>query len=253
MPPPPICPQARKYLDFLAAHPQMSRVEIEKAIGSGVGAVERWSKTYGEEFRVEEQSIRARFRIVEAKRRQAAQVLSSGGALPSASPAIDGGELDPKLGAFLKHYAALGNRTKAIQSCWAEGVQLQLEDVSAAINSDSDFRRRFFAIFERVIVEIEDGQIDKGREGKTQSALAVLRAHRPEKYGNRMRITVDGGLQLTAGDRQAVEESKGGAVRKFRMRAAKSAASLPGGVTPEDVVEGEVLREIVGAVGEGVN
>lgn len=248
----PLCSQARKYLDFLAAHPHLKRQEVEKAIGSGTGSAERWSATYKEEFRGEEAAIRARWRIVEAKRKKAGQQIAAG--KTPATDHLEAAEFDPRLGIFLEHYAALGNRTKALKACREEGVSLQLEEVQAAVTTDAEFRRRFFAVFERVIVEIEDGQIDKGREGKTQSALAVLRAHRPEKYGNRMRITVDGGLQLSLADRSAVEDAKGGAVRKFRQRAAQSAAALPGGRQAEDIVDGELVKAVVEQIDrEGIN
>lgn len=251
---PPLSPSARKYLDFLAAHPHMSRKEVQTAIGVGKYAAERWVKTYGEEFRGEEDAIRTRFKIAESKRKHAAKLIAAGKLLPAEQPRPEGIELDPKLGIFLEHYAALGNRTKALKACREEGVMLQLEDVQEAIHADAEFRQRFFAVFERVLTEIEDGQIDKGREGKTQSALAVLKAHRPERYGNRMRITVDGRLQLSVGDRQAVEEKKSGAVRKWRQRAAASAAALPGARQPEDIVDGQLVEQIVAeVVREGVN
>jgi hypothetical protein len=251
---PPICPQARKYLDFLAAHPHLTRIEAEKAIGSGKGAAERWSKTYGAEFRSEEATIRARWKVAEAKRKHAAKLIAEGKLPAPGQPRPETDSLDPRLAVFLEHYAALGNRTKALQRCREEGVSLQLEDVQLASRTDPVFHERYAALFERVLVEIEDSQIDKGREGKTQSALAVLKAHKPQKYGNRMKITVEGGLQLSVGDRADVEAKKAGAVRKWRQRAAASAAALPGARQAEDIIDGQLVEQLTDVVArEGVN
>lgn len=249
--PPPLCAQARKFLDFLAAHPQLTRQEVEKEIGSGTGSAERWAATYKEAFRGEEVSIRARFKIAEAKRLEAARRLAAGGSVPDEQPrptAAD--DNDPGLERFLALFAELRHRTKAIAQCQVEGFRVELEDVQRAVATDKVYRTRFLALMDRVLVEIEDGQIEKGRKGGVQSALAVLRAKRPDEYGNRLRVTVSGGLQLSAGDRGAVEEAKGGALRKFRQRSSDSAARLPGGAPVEDgdTIEGTVVEELLRGV-----
>jgi len=241
-----LCPQARKYLDFLAAHPDQSRKQIEKAIGSGSGSAMRWSKAYGQDFRGEEETTRARFKIAQLKARQAADALARGKQLPGGPAPIDSGELELRMARFLDYYSVSLHRTDAIRKCQAEGLDLQWEDVEDEIGRNKDFRRRFFAVFNRGIVETEDQVLARGREGKPQQALAVVKAYKPEKYGNRLKVTVQGGIQLGFGDRAAVEDSKEqGAVRRWQLRAAQSAAALAPRRMAEDVVDAEFVEAAV--------
>lgn len=239
---PPLCAQARKYLDFLASHPSLTRKEVEKAIGSGAGSAERWSQAYKEDFRGEEATIRARHKVAESKRRQAADSIRRGE--PQAGgPAPVTAELAGPLDRFLELYGIYKNRTKALELCRQEGVDVQWDDVARALKTDREFFARFEMLFERVLIEIEDGVINKARDGQSQAAITILKAKRPREYGNKLRVTVDGGLQLGVADRQAVEEVKSGAVARWRDRAAKSAAGMVQPVVAEDVIEGEFVEE----------
>lgn len=235
---PPLCPQAKKYLEHLARHPELNRQQCEEAIGSGKRSASRWACVYGAAFRAEEEAIRQRYKVAKLHQKRAAE--QAGIELPEAG---DGDLVDPRLLRFLELYEEKKHRTEAIRACQAEGIELRWADIVDALRWSKTFARRFGQVWDEGLVEVEDEIVKKGRKGVTHAALAVLRAHQPDRYGNKLKVSVEGSVQLTAVDRTKVEAAKQSAIRQFRKNAARTAAQIAGG---EEVV-GEVLAEVVRA------
>lgn len=233
--------RARKYLDTYAQHPHLIRRQVEVMLGYGKGFAERWAKV-DEEFGEEERRIRSRWQLAERRRRAAGRAIEENAPMPGGPAQLAEEEpLAPELARFLEVFAEeKGHRTNAIARCQAEGFRIEWEDVERALR-DRRFSTRFHQIFERALVLVEDEQVKKGQKGGVQSALAVLKAHKPALYGNQLKVTVSGGIQLTAGDRGLVEAAKAGPIRRFRERSARSAEALVRSVKPveNDVIEGE--------------
>jgi hypothetical protein len=144
---------------------------------------------------------------------------------------------------YLDVYRELDDRLEAVRQLQGEGIPIELDDVLQAMQQYPSFDRAMQRIWREGNVEAEDQLRRRARGGKSDAATReYLKGNMPEKYGNKLKVSVAVRHQLADENRELVTQIKGGILPpKSQRQVGEGKTSSNGSPSPDDVIEGEVV------------